>query len=100
MGEHILAKGDPVSAWEALSPYVALLLAALILWLVALLALCVVGLVRRDPWRCWAGHKWVNAGDRWDAAWSCSRCEKPAPVCRNCGHQHDPDAIVSTGGWR
>lgn len=89
----ILAKGDPVTLWEAISPFVALIVAVLLFVVVLFVGMCVHGMVKRDPWRCWPGHDWKPVDD-WAEVWACSRCEKPAPVCRNCGHQHDPDAWV------
>lgn len=92
-GVVVLAKGEPVTAWQVLMPWVALLLAAVILFVVGFLVMCLIGAVRGDPWRCWVGHDWRPADD-WAERWACSRCGKPAPECRNCGHQHDPDAWV------
>lgn len=43
--------------------------------------------------RCLLGiHRWVQSLTRMQ--WWCARCGQSPSACRNCGGQHDPNALV------
>lgn len=89
-----MARGEPVEVtpFEALAPFLALAVVAAAVWLVVLLWAVGRGLRRGIPRSCWFGHKWTQ--DPQSELWRCARCPAIQDPCRNCGGQHDPNAIV------